>query len=81
MKDKSMPKLIAGNSYFLEYRYSFPTRTHQSGFVVERETREAFAEYEYIRCAGGKYHFYDNIAGLDIYLDKTDFLTYWRQLK
>ena len=65
-------KLIQGENYRVDYEKWIPTRTHQSGFVVERELRKFHNTYEYIGWHFNKYHFYNSNEGLDIYLDKEE---------
>ena len=73
-----MPRLQLKTEYYLEYVEKWTTRRHQSGYTVEYELRNRFGNYEYMGKYGGKYHFYDNIKGFDIHLDKDMFLKYWK---
>lgn len=56
----------------MEYSKWIPTRTHQSGFVVEKELVDFYGNYEYVGKHNGDFHFYDDAKGVDVYISKED---------
>ena len=63
-------KLEIGKIYEIRHSERQVTRRHQSGFVVESRLIDVSGNYEYRGKQGHKFHFYDQDAGHDIYLDK-----------
>lgn len=68
-------KFIKGNLYGLKYKKSLPSRKWK-GTNITSDYKEIYfrGKYEYIGVRGGKYHFYNNQAGIDILLSKSEAL-------
>lgn len=72
-----MKKFIKGISYHLKYTRTLPSRRWKgSNRVSEYQQTEYNGFYEYIGSRGGKLHFYNNQAGVDLLATKAEALSY-----
>lgn len=61
--------------YWLSYTKTVPSRRYRgTNSISDYHTIKYSGEYEYIGSRGGKLHFYDNNAGIDILFTKKEAL-------
>ncbi len=66
---------VKGQEYRLKYSKTHPSRRFRSGAISEWAKSDYIGMYEYIGSRGSKFHFYDNAAGVDVLLSKTEALS------
>lgn len=64
-----------GKTYKLKYKKTVPYKRWRGSLTISQwEVVEYSGEYEYIGSKGGKLHFYNNWAGVDILFTKKEAL-------
>lgn len=67
---------IKGHEYKLRYSKTYPSRRWRGTNIPSEYTKQDYCGmYEYLGNRGSKLHFYDNHAGIDVFLSKGDALS------
>lgn len=67
---------VKGQEYKLRYSKTYPSRRWRGTNIPSEYTKRVYCGmYEYLGNRGSKLHFYDNNAGVDVLLSKSDALS------
>lgn len=74
---KTKTPFIKGVEYGLKYSKTVATRAHRGTDIPSEWAKiNIIGIYEYIGNRGSKLHFYDNCAGIDVLISKSDAIQY-----